>query len=619
MRVNRSGFIAAVLLLLSAGTRPAFSGRDALPVLDLPQPGIDDTAAYRGYLTRFFRDAGGNSLQVVFNNNSGRVVNLLADASDESISFTARDASGAPAVLRWHSKGASVSVEGRARYLEYGLIAQSSSLDVGHFLLCSMRKERDFQYSGKDRAPFDAPPYVEPEISELIANIPLLPVAERSRELALLGSRDTSALSLRLTPSVSVSRQGRLWIVSVTQPTFDGKNRLWLRLSGDASASRVSAQGSRVKIRSTGSRQVAFTVRIGTDSPSLAPLTRRQLFRSEFLRYFSRLESESYASRSSSHRTGSGPGPFRLARIERGMRSVELLASREKLMAGLPNYATYFGRDMMMSVMMMESILLPSVEEDVITAVLKKLSVYGEVSHEEGLGGEAIRENAAEYNRRVARYLRRSSEGNPGGAEALLDTARSLIADLQRTRESYTMVDESFQLPVLVGRYAASSDVTSAEKKKFFAGEIGTETRLALIVKNLLLVYDLAAPFGARRDSLSLVSFPKLDGGGWRSGSWRDSGPGYAGGRFGMDVNVVWVPMALESARNLFVTLKGLGFTPSDIESLAPGIIGTALDRLAHDAASFDPLIAAWRNAGRFFTVHLRPEEVKNRIEAKLS
>ena len=42
----------------------AVSPRPTPPVLAFPEAGLDDPAAYRGYQTRFFRDAAGNTLQV---------------------------------------------------------------------------------------------------------------------------------------------------------------------------------------------------------------------------------------------------------------------------------------------------------------------------------------------------------------------------------------------------------------------------------------------------------------------------------------------------------------------------------------------------------------------------
>src|SRR6266487_4040875 len=79
------------------------------PYLTFPEPGLDDPAAYRGYETRVFRDAKGNAFQVYLNRRIGRVVNLWADAADESVGFTVRDSAGRPGALDWASTGATVS------------------------------------------------------------------------------------------------------------------------------------------------------------------------------------------------------------------------------------------------------------------------------------------------------------------------------------------------------------------------------------------------------------------------------------------------------------------------------------------------------------------------------
>src|SRR5207302_563289 len=83
-------------------------------------------------------------------------------------------------------------------------------------------------------------------------------------------------------------------------------------------------------------------------------------------------------------------------------------------------------------------------------SAVRKLSPDGDVSHEEALGGQAIRENAAEYNRLV-------SAGQ-------LARARALLGDLQATRENYIMVDDDFQLPVVAARYLADPRVPADRK-----------------------------------------------------------------------------------------------------------------------------------------------------------
>src|SRR2546429_597721 len=178
-------------------------------------------------------------------------------------------------------------------------------------------------------------------------------------------------------------------------------------------------------------------------------------------------------------------------------------------------------------------------------------------SHEEALGGQAIRENAAEYNRLV-------SAGQ-------LARARALLAHLAATRENYIMVDDDFQLPVVAARYLADPRVPADRKRDF----LRTGQHLARLVSNLAFVVRKAAPYARDPVATNLVSFPRAPDGHWISASWRDSRAGYGGGRFAMDVNVIWVPHALEAVGTGLDALSQLGGTPAiparPPPTLAPG------------------------------------------------
>ena len=143
----------ALLLLLTA----------ARPVLEFPEPGLDNPAAYQGYHTRFYRDARGDAVQVYLDGRSGRVVLLWADAADQSAAFTARDTAGAPVVLAWGSPGADVSAAEGHRAVAYRLRLPARPVAVGQFALGSMRWERDIQYQHRHLAPIDStlPPVPE--------------------------------------------------------------------------------------------------------------------------------------------------------------------------------------------------------------------------------------------------------------------------------------------------------------------------------------------------------------------------------------------------------------------------------------------------------------------------
>ncbi|HKW39943.1 MAG TPA: hypothetical protein VJN39_01715 [Gemmatimonadales bacterium] len=558
---------------------PGGEGDSVAPYLSFPEPGLDDPAAYEGYQTRVYRDARHNAFQVYLKGSTGRVVNLWADAADESVGFTVRDSSGRPAELAWGSAQAAVDEARGTRSLSFGL-ELPSHVSIGQFLLGSMRVERDLQYAGRDTLALDAPAFPQRELLELIDQMARLRPAERARHLALLGVKTLDALRARLAPTIAATVGDTAWSVRVEQVSFDGKSRLTLALEGDARETVPKVVANTVTIRRPAGGPVRVSVRVTTDAPALTPLVRSEIFNDDFRRFYDAVRADT------AH-------PERLRRLEREVRGVELLCYGEKLMAGLPNFATYFGRDMLMAALLMQPIWAPEMSEHVIASALRKLAPDGDVSHEEALGGQAIREHAAEYTRLV-----RSGR---------LAQARAVLAQLDATRENYIMVDDDFQLPVVAARYLADVRVPAERKRRFLTAE----GRLGRLVSNLAFVARRAAPYAHHPVATNLVSFPRASDGSWISASWRDSHAGYGGGRFAMDVNVIWVPHALESMATILDALKEVG--------LSPPLRDEPLATFARDRAALQRAIAAWRGAERHFRVALAPAEASRRIAARLA
>jgi hypothetical protein len=536
----------------------AAQGAQVPPYVAFPEPGLDDPAAYEGYSTRVYRDAKGNAVQIYLDQKTGRVVHLWADALNESIGLTVRDSAADKAAVAFGAAEATVGATGGRRWLQYSLtVTGRRSLRVGLFLLGSMRVERDLQYADRHRGALDAP-FVPPELTQLVASIARLAPAQRRRRLALLGARDVATLRARLEPSLTIEQTDTSWLVRVTQPSLDGKNHLTLIVRGDPRRDRLApVRGGRVvtiRSRTAPPRPIELAVEIATDGPALTPLGRDQIFNDAFRRL---LES----------RCGD-------RRLERDVRGFELLSSREKLMGGLPNYATYFGRDMLMTALLMEPVWSDTMPEFVIAAALRKLAPSGEVSHEEALGGQAIRENAAEYNRR----------GNV-----------RLLANLQAVRENYFMVDDDFQLPVVAAHYFANPAVP-LERKRRFVAQYGK-----LLARNLAYVWRRAEPYARQPVATNLVGFQRDADGWWHPGSWRDSRVGYAGGRFAFDVNAVWVPAALRAIAAIRSSLDSAG--------------GKGLP----DSATLARAIETWDGAVEHFEVALAPDDVAARVRAKLA
>ena len=595
------------LLAIALLAQLAAPARQTPLVLGFPERGLDDSAAYQGYQTRFYRDALANTVQVYLDGREGRIVTLLADAENASVGFSARDADGRPAPLHWAGERAGVALAGRTRTFEYRLAADVPIVHLGWFLLGSMRVERDFQYEKRHRAPFASPPFSLPETDRLLAALGRLSPEDRRRHLALLGARDADALRARLQPTITTSGSRASWVARVVQPSLDGRDTMVVEVRIDPRLVDGARSGDSLSLRARTGARVPFTIRIGTTGRTLTPLARREIFNAAFLTFLD-----------SARRAPGDSAAGRARWLERQVRGFELLASREKLMAGLPAYATYFGRDMLLTALMMRPVWRDAMSEFVVASALRKLSPLGQVSHEEALGGQAVREAASEYAALVDEQLRAASDGRRADADSLLARAGAVLRDMRRVRENYHMIDDEFQLPILAARWLTDPRVPAARKRAFLTDASDGEPRLHRLLRELALVSRMTAAYAANPIAANLVSFPPRDTG-WSSSSWRDSNAGYGGGRYAMDVNAIWAPHALESMERILVSLRMLGIDVHELAASVRGVRGSPLTRYARDSTALRAAIETWRGASRHFVVRLDPNEVRQRVERRLA
>ncbi|HJP86831.1 MAG TPA: hypothetical protein VJ852_12630 [Gemmatimonadaceae bacterium] len=619
--VRVTAWVWPVVLGAAVLTSVARAQTRVQPILGFPEAGLDDPAAYQGYQTRFYRDTKGNVVQIYLDARSGRVVSLLADAVDESVGFTVRDVAGKPVRLEWGSTDAVISQDSSRRTIEYQLVANTPQLVIGWILLGSMRVERDLGYSGRGLQPYNWPTFRVREEEDLISNMDRLDPAERQRQLGLLNTGFISDLRARLEPDIFTTGTFGTRGVTALKTTLDGENHLQLEIVPDARDATLTVSLPTVSIRALGNRPIRLTVRVTTDGPALDPLLRDQIFNASFLKFLSDARTAADRARANASRSARDAATLtRYRLLERDVRGTELLSSKQKLMAGLPNYATYFGRDMMMTSLMMQPIWTDAMPEFVIGSALRKLGPEGDVSHEEALGGQAIRENAAEYNAHMTEYFRLRGRSR-SAADTALQNARALLNNLQKVRENYHMRDDEFQLPVVVARYLTNRAVSASRKRAFLLeASNGSGPRLNLLLKELGLVATLAAPYARDPNVQNLIASPRLDATHWRSISWRDSNAGYANGRFAMDINAIWVPQALRSIADIFSSLRALGFTQQQLSSRVPaGFGGSVLTDFMRDSTSLERAIQNWSGAVDHFAVTMAPAEIRTRVGQKLA
>lgn len=591
------------------------SSQQLRPIFEIPDKDLDDSVVYSGYSTRFYKDIDGNTIQLILNSNNGRIVNLLANGANESISFTIRKTDESSIKLEWNNSFTKSYYQNGFRYFDYSFKCKSNSIEIGHFILGSMRKERDFQYQQLHFLPFDSTNlFIEPELITLINNISKLPKNENNSQLSLLNAKNIDELRNRLIPKIEVIDSLNKYFVKINQTYFDGKNQLGINFILDKNEVDVKVDGYNIFINSlinksnenNKSKEISLDISFYTNSPSLNEITAEQILNNNFYSFYNKIKIKNDS--------------ITNKRLEREIKSLELLSFEDKMMAGLPNFATYFGRDMLMSVMMMYPILKPEMIENVILSVLKKLNKVGEVSHEEALGGQAIKENAQRYNQVMYNYF---NANNTDSIKYFFNEANDILKNLNRTTENYNMVDDDFQLPYLISMYLSDKNIPIKQKEKFLKEKIIKDNDSVSVLEKIFLNYNYVtdASFNYVQNPIStnLISFKNKEGNDWLPGSWRDSRAGYCNGRFAMDVNVIWVPKALEGLKVFFNFLNELGYNKNSLLKINPSLNNSVLLKYYENQNELEKTINIWNNAIQHFYVNLSVSEIKNRIEKKIN
>jgi glycogen debranching enzyme len=203
--------------------------------------------------------------------------------------------------------------------------------------------------------------------------------------------------------------------------------------------------------------------------------------------------------------------------------TLTFLAYHEKLLAGSWRFQTYFGRDTLISVRMLMPVLSAAAVEAALGSVLERLSVQGEVAHEEDIGERAVLD-----------HLER--DGSRSAAPVL----------------DYKMIDGDYLLAPVASAWLVHDERAQARGAAFLAAPaVGSaeirRTRGAALLANLRWVVQSASGFAHDPDAAHLIGLKS----GFSVGDWRDSESGLGGGHYPYDVNAVLVPAALAAVVEL--------------------------------------------------------------------
>ncbi|KAK5733387.1 hypothetical protein LTR17_009759 [Elasticomyces elasticus] len=220
--------------------------------------------------------------------------------------------------------------------------------------------------------------------------------------------------------------------------------------------------------------------------------------------------------------------------------SLSFLSYSQKLLAGAWRFLTYFGRDSMISLLLLEPVLSEgegSAVEAVISAVLDRLNrTDGSVCHEETIGDYATYLN-----------LQKNISSTAPGC-------------------TYQMVDTDYYLDIVMQNYFLNSAVGRSRREAFLSTNASQDFGnqglsygdLALINAEKIMNTSaaFAQPGGQTQDNLIHLKEGEI------VGEWRDSSYGIGGGRIPYDVNTALVPAALRS----IAALSAAGFFPDHLE-----------------------------------------------------
>lgn len=322
--------------------------------------------------------------------------------------------------------------------------------------------------------------------------------------------------------------------LSLRRTTLDGRHHVELTIAPESGGSAAIDASGKIVFTAGPSGEIRVAVTALADDVPLTPIPASEIL----------VELE-------------GACPAALA-------ALAFLSYEEKLLAGSWRFLTYFGRDTLLSLMLLLPALRPSVVEAGLGAVIERLGAGGAVAHEEVIGEWAARTHLA-------------GERRP--------------EDLREPLYDDVMVDDDFLLAPVIAAYLLDRAEGRARADAFLARTTARgRTYRETVEDNLALVLRRARPFADAPGPSTLVRL--ADGAG--VGEWRDSHEGLGFGRVPFSVNVALIPAALEAAALLF----------------ASPLFGSREPEAREASRS----LAQWRCAGAFFQVEIQVEDAKERL-----
>jgi hypothetical protein len=402
-------------------------------------------------------------------------------------------------------------------------------------------------------------------------------------------------------PSLAIETREGTQCVTVSRKTPDGKNeyKATLRLAGNVRA--TISDGGTIALESVNKNPVSFKMRASTDYEKLNPIFSDDILNEEGDEYRQKLrERASLPGATEEDKSNS-------RRYEDYLRNLSFLSYKEKFLAGGWRYLTYFGRDTMLSLMMLKSSVKPNVYLAGIRSVLDRMSADGSVAHEEDIGFQAYDDHIRAHERQ------KKKEVAAKGAQSLMDDVYD-----------YKMVDDDFLFPILLDMYMNDKSVPEKKKVNFLNNlTAGKEKNSAAVLRNWN--FTLTRAKDLRRISVrkgepypdaakGFITIRKNE----QVGDWRDSNIGLGGGIQPGSVNVDLVANSLKSIDGMIKSgIMGLSSLKEIAEKENLPVLQDILKSYSPDLKSrkMETMIGTWEKAKDAYKIKLTADDVKERVK----
>ncbi len=312
------------------------------------------------------------------------------------------------------------------------------------------------------------------------------------------------------------------------------------------------------------------------------------------------------------------------------LRNFEFLSYREKFLAGSWNFLSYFGRDTLIALRIMWSVLSPLAKRVGIQSVANEISAEGIVDVTDEWTDDRAAMDALE------RFFWEYDRGDRAAARTTLET---ILAGAAPMHPFFDVLDPTYMYPSAAGRwFRETGDAELAAWLQADHAAFGrAESNLASLLRNWNYLLASAAPFVAgwqalraqnpglaperiaaerRDDFLALrgALVPTVAD----AANWRDTYHLPVGVR-SEDVNVNLLPLAIAAIRDMLARIDALGLGEF-LRDLAqrPGldVVRAYLD----DSARFPAALEAWERARvrELFLVRRTADEIRRDLARSL-